>query len=226
MSIRKPLIFSLCVIALMLGISVWGWFWTPSHAHIPVHWALNFRPNGYAPKTFGLIVIPATAALLTLLFAVLPILEPRRTNLEASRRLYFAGWYGSLVLLLVLHTVIVLTAIGVLVDVPQIIVGATAALILVLGNFLGKSRSTFFVGLRLPWTLSSELAWSKSNRMAGLGFVATGVITLVVLIAVNTRIATLVLLAGLLLSTIVASIASYFYWKHDDNKFNGGSIHD
>jgi len=226
MSIRKPLIFSLCVIALMLGISIWGWFWTPSHALIPVHWGMHFRPNAYAPKTFGLAVMPATGMLLTLLFVALPFLEPRRNNLESSRQLYFAGWYGSLALLLVVHTLIVLTAIGVLVDVPQVVVGATAVLMLVLGNFFGKSRSTFFVGLRLPWTLSSELAWSKSNRLAGLGFVATGILTLVALIAVNTKIATLVLLAGLLLSTIVASIAAYFYWKHDDNKFNGGSLHE
>ena len=226
MSIKRPLIFSLIAIALMLCISVWGWFWTPSHALIPVHWGMNFRPNAYAPKTFGLAVMPATAALLTLLLAVLPVLEPRRTNLEASRKLYFAGWYGSILLLLVLHTLIVLTAIGVLVNVPRVAVGAVALLLLVLGNFLGKSRSTFFVGVRLPWTLSSELAWSKSNRLAGLGFIATGFATLIALFSVNTKIATLVMTAGLLFSVAVAAVASYFYWKHDDNKFNGGSIHE
>lgn len=226
MDMRRPFLFSLCVIAAMLAVSAWGWFWTPSHALMPVHWGLNFRPNRYASKTFGLFMLPALAAFTTLLFAALPVIEPRRANLVASRQLYFAGWYGSLILLLILHVLIVLTAVGVIVNVPQVAIGATAVLILVLGNFLGKSRSTFFVGVRLPWTLSSELAWSKSNRMAGLGFIATGILTLVALFEVNTRIATLVLTAGILLSTIVAGVASYFYWKHDDNKFNGGSIHE
>jgi uncharacterized membrane protein len=225
MSIRRPLLFSLGVIAVMLAISAWGWFWTAPDAHIPVHWG-TFRPNRTAPKEFGLAIMPVTAALLTLLFAFLPVLEPRRTNLEASRKLYFAGWYGSLVLLLLVHALIVLTAIGVFVNVPQVVIGAVAILLLMLGNFLGKSRSTFFVGLRLPWTLSSELAWSKSNRMAGLGFIATGILTLATLVWLNTKIATLVMMAGLLLSAVVASVASYFYWKHDDNKFNGGSVHE
>ena len=36
----------------------------------------------------------------------------------------------------------------------------------------------FFVVMRLPWTLSSELAWEKSNRLAGRLFVVTGTETL------------------------------------------------
>ena len=55
------------------------------------------------------------------------------------------------------------------------IVMVTALFLIVIGNFLGKSHSNFFVGVRLPWTLSSDLAWEKSNRITGYGFVATGV---------------------------------------------------
>lgn len=226
MNIRSPLIFSLLVIAAMLIVSAWGWMSTPSGTHIPVHWGLDFRPNGYAPKALGLLMFPGIAALLSLLFVALPILEPRRANLMASRKLYLAGWYGTLALLAVIHFLIVMTAIGARVDVPRTTLFATAFLIIVLGNFLGKSRSTFFVGVRLPWTLSSELAWSKSNRLAGFGFVATGFATLLALAFVTTKLALLVLVAGLLLSTVIAGIASYFFWKNDDNKFHGGSIHE
>jgi uncharacterized membrane protein len=226
MDIRKPLIFSLLVIAAMLIVSMWGWMSTPPDAHIPVHWGLDFRPNGYAPKAVGLLMLPGMVALLSLLFATLPIIEPRRVNLFASRKLYLAGWYGAVTLLAVLHFLIAMTAVGALVDVPRTTLFAVALLVIVLGNFMGKSRSTFFVGLRLPWTLSSELAWSKSNRLAGFGFVTTGFATLLALVFATTKLAALVLVAGLLLGSVIAGVAAYFTWKHDDNKYDGDSIHE
>jgi uncharacterized membrane protein len=226
MSIRTPLIVSFVVIASILAVSAWGWIALPAHAQMAVHWGIDGRPNGYMPKTIGLLMLPGVEAILSLFFALLPTIEPRRANLLSSRKLYLAGWYGSLGLAGVTHLLTIVNAAGLRVDVVRWTLVATAIVFIVLGNYLGKSRSNFFVGMRLPWTLSSELAWNKGNRLAGFGLVATGVASLLALAFVGSISAILISAIGVILSFIIGGIASYVTWKRDAGRSNGDSIHE
>jgi uncharacterized membrane protein len=45
-----------------------------------------------------------------------------------------------------------------------------------IGNVLGKLRSNFFVGIRTPWTLSSEHVWDQTHRWAGRLFVGAAAV--------------------------------------------------
>ncbi|MDZ7769653.1 MAG: SdpI family protein [Woeseiaceae bacterium] len=42
-----------------------------------------------------------------------------------------------------------------------------ACVFLVIGNYLGKVRENFFLGIRTPWTLASDEVSSRTNRVAG-----------------------------------------------------------
>ena len=145
-----PLIVSFFVIAAMVALSAWAWTVLPPDARIATHWGLNEHPNGDMPKTIGLILAPALAFVLSLFFAALPGIEPRRANLLASRKLYLAGWYGTLAILAFTHLFVVRNAMGLPTAGPYAIFIVTALFLIVIGNFLGKSHSNFFVGVRLP----------------------------------------------------------------------------
>jgi uncharacterized membrane protein len=226
MSLRTPLIVSFILIAAMVAISAWSWVAVPAHAQIVVHWGLDGRPNGFMPKTAGILMLPAVAIALTGLFVLIPRIEPRRANLLSSRKLYFAGWYGGLAMLVVAHILTLVNAAGYPIDTPRWITAALALLFLALGNFMGKSRSTFFVGLRLPWTLTSEVAWEKSSRIAGRGLVATGLATLLALIFTETTYGAAICAVGAALSFTVGGVVSYVAWKRDANRNNGDSVHE
>jgi uncharacterized membrane protein len=221
MRIRLPLIASFVLIALMLAVSAWGWAVVPEGARITTHWDANGRPNGFMPKEVGLLLLPAIGVALTALLAMVPVIEPRRQNLIASRKLYFSAWIGGLGVLAVSHIMTVASAAGTRINVPAVVLIAVAALMIVLGNFLGKSRSTFLVGMRLPWTLTSEYAWHKSNRLMGLFMVATGILTLPALYFLGTKAGFAVLGTGIVSGTIVGSVASYVYWRSDPNRQTG-----
>jgi uncharacterized membrane protein len=226
MTLRTPLIVSVLAIAAMLAISGWGWNALPAHAQMATHWGLSGRPNGYMPKEIGLFLPPAVAVMLVLLFSVLPKIEPRRNNLLASRKLYFASWYGALGVLTVIHLMVVLNAAGVRVDINRWVLVTMSLLFVLLGNYMGKSRSTFFVGTRLPWTLTSELAWNMANRLVGYGFVATGLAVLLTLAVVGSTAAIIVCVFGLTVTVVVGVVAAFVYWKRDANRSNGDSLHE
>jgi immunity protein, SdpI family len=46
---------------------------------------------------------------------------------------------------------------------------------LVIGAVIDQVRPNWFFGIRTPWTLSSEVAWSETHRAGRLMFVAMGV---------------------------------------------------
>jgi uncharacterized membrane protein len=41
---------------------------------------------------------------------------------------------------------------------------------------MGKIKSNWFVGIRTPWTLSSEDVWNKTHRLSGKLFMIVGLI--------------------------------------------------
>jgi uncharacterized membrane protein len=226
MSVRTPLIITALVIGAMLAASAWGWTAIPAHAQMAVHWDIRGRPNGYMPKTFGLLMLPCITTILGAIFTILPRLEPRRAHLLSSRKLYLAGWYGSLGVSGVTHLLMVMNAAGLQVNVERWVLCTIAIAFVVLGNYMGKSRSNFFVGMRLPWTLSSELAWDRGNRLAGFGLVITGIATLLALAFVGSIAAIVVCAIGTIFSFILGGVASYLTWKRDAGRIDGDSIHE
>ncbi len=59
-------------------------------------------------------------------------------------------------------------------QVGGIVVAAVCLLLIVIGNYLGKTRSMFLGGVRTPWTLSSEYSWQRTHSLAGKLFVLSG----------------------------------------------------
>lgn len=218
MNLRLPILVSLILLAVMAAISAWGWVVLPADTVLASHWGFDGRVNGTMTKETGLVTIPAIALGLAALLALVPRIEPRKENLAASRKAFVALWLGGLVVLAATHALIVLSAMGYAVDVPGVSMVLVAALIAVAGNYLGKVRSNFFIGIRTPWTLSSELSWEKSHRMLGRLFVFSALAALAARFAVGTEAGFIVLAAALSASALVGIVSSYVYWKHDPER--------
>ena len=218
MSIRLPLIVSLLIVAAMAGLSAWAWPPVPETARIAIHWDANGVANGFAGKEQALLMLPAISLGLIVLLGAIPSIEPRRFNLAASAKFYKAAWVGVIAILALAHTAIVLTALHVVVDIPHTVLPATALLFIVIGNYLGKTRSNFFAGIRTPWTLSSDYSWEKTHRLTGRLFVLAGAATLVASFALTAKIAAEIMIAGVLASAVVGVIASYVYWRRDPSR--------
>ena len=89
-------------------------------------------------------------------------------------------------------------------------------LLVVIGNLLPRARPNWFVGIRTPWTLSSDRVWEKTHRFGGHVFVAGGL--LIVLGAlVMPQLAHVVLLTVILLCTATVLIYSYVEWKREQS---------
>ena len=221
---RSLLIASFALLAVVIAFTAWAWVQIPDAALIPTHWNAHGQVNGFMHKMPGLVVAPAMMAVLLAVFWVITIVEPRQNNLARSRGLLFVGLAGGLIMLTLAQANIILTALSIPVPVLRSVLPAVAALVIVIGNFMGKTRANFFLGVRTPWTLESDHSWEKTNRWAGRFLIFSGVATLVALL-ISTETAAIGVLVGTLLLGMTVSVAlSYIFWKQDPNRHAHDSV--
>jgi uncharacterized membrane protein len=225
MNVKPLLIANAILIAAMLGVTLWVWPTIADDAQLPLHWNLEGEPDRFGSKIEGLLAMPAMSAVLTAIFLVLPYVDPRRKNLQQSAKLWNAAAIGTVLLLTILHVFLVLSAIGQPVDIKSVLLPGTAGLFILLGNYLGKSRSNWFAGIRTPWTMSSEYSWEKTHRWAGRLFVLSGLVTLAAWFLTDAKFAAWIMIGGIGATAVISIVLSYFYWKHDPDRIeaNGGA---
>lgn len=219
----KPLLL-ICgiVIFLMFMLTTWAWFHIPADQKIPVHWGIDGKVDGYGSKFEGLFLMPLITCGLVILFAFLPYIEPRKLNLTQSKKAYTAIIFSLLGLMSAMHIIMVFSGLGYQIAVDRLIPTAIGILFVVIGNYMGKVRSNFFMGIRTPWTLSSELSWSKTHRLGGRLFVLQGFIMILVASLGYPRFSFIIIIAGAILLVLVTFIYSYIVWKNDPNKQSTG----
>jgi uncharacterized membrane protein len=224
MNIRLPLLISLVLVLAMLAASAAAWPLLPAGARLAVHWDVAGRANGFAAKPFALLFAPALAAVLSGVLAVIPRIEPRRLNLAASAKFYTASWLAAIAVVAVAHAAVLAAALNLAFNRSAVLAGAVAAMLIVLGNYLPKSRSNFFAGVRTPWTLSSEYSWEHSNRLFGRLLMMSGAATLAALLVLTAKLATMILVGMVLASAAASLVMSYVYWTRDPNRQQGSVV--
>jgi len=213
--IRSGLWWSIGMIIASIGVSVYGTYQIPSDMVLPVHWSLDGQADQYMQRDTVMVSIPAVMVLMTALFAAIPFIDPRTNNVRRSAGLYYASWFGGLGVLLIIQTCIVLSAAnGDLVD-PKTIFILACLLTLMIGNYMAKSRSSWFIGLRTPWSLTSERAWISANRATGGLFVLTAIMAGLAAFFIEEKWGFTILGVGVLASTIAGTVISYDAWRND-----------
>lgn len=82
------------------------------------------------------------------------------------------------VLTLILMPVTLFASMGAEIPVQVIVPIFLGVLLIAIGNYLPKSKQSYTVGIRLPWTLNSEENWNRTHHLAGYLWILGGVLLL------------------------------------------------
>ncbi len=157
----------------MAGLGLWGHMTLPD-APIAVHFGVQ-GPDGYMPRDTGLMVLPGIALVMMIaLLWIVPAIMPKSAGLERSGAAYGATMLATFALLTAIQAMLVLTAKGIEVDHIRIVTVGVGLLLVIIGNYLPKTRRNYIMGLRTPWALADERVWDKTHRFAGPLFMLGG----------------------------------------------------
>lgn len=142
---------------------------------VPTHWNAAGEVDGYSGKLTAVLIGPLGALFMWGIMLLIPVISPK-----GFRTTEFSGVLNIIQVVLVAFMIaiggmIIAAGFGHEPSVNRIVPVAIGVLLIVLGNYMGKIRKNFFIGIRTPWTLASDEVWAKTHRLGGYLFVAAGV---------------------------------------------------
>lgn len=217
-NLKPALVTAVVIFILMALFSLWAAQQLPADAKMPVHWNVNGQPDRYAGKFQGLFMMPLVVLLMALLMAFIPRIEPRKKHIQLSMKTYNLILIGLVLVFAAMHIVVIMIALGKPLSVVKIVPTLLGALFIVIGNYMGKIRSNFMLGIKTPWTLTSELSWNKTHRLSGRLFILGGFLTVLSSLIFPGKTTMVILLSSIIGTVIISFAYSYFIWQKDPDK--------
>lgn len=165
------------VILLTLAVTILAYPGLPDQ--IPSHWNWSGEVDGYLQKFWGVLIVPLVMITFIALFALIPRIDPLRANYQK-----FQGYYEGFILvfavfLLFIQLQILLWGLGYPVSPNLLLPLIMGALFIGLGYLIEHAEPNWFVGIRTPWTLSSERVWKKTHALGGTLFKIAGILAMI-----------------------------------------------
>lgn len=91
-------------------------------------------------------------------------------------------------------------------------------LLIVMGNYLPKTKLNSTVGVRTPWSMQNDIVWAKSNRFGGMVGVFSGLLIIVQALLIKGMTSTFISVGIIVLFAIISTIYSYYIYKNLESK--------
>jgi uncharacterized membrane protein len=199
------------IVLLVAAVSVSAYAYPRMPERIVSHWNAQGQPDGTMGRFWGVFLFPVVMLATTLLMLGLPLIDPLRANIEKFRPTYHLFIVTFNVYFLYLHILTVIWNLGVHYDLNLALVPAMAVLFFLIGLLLGRAKRNWFIGIRTPWTLSSDDVWERTHQRGALLFKIAAVVILFGLVFPNMLL--LVMLVPVLLIVIYLVVYSYVLYR-------------
>ncbi len=183
---------------------------------MPTHFDMSGQANGWSSRLFGAWMVPLFLLGMWGLVRVLPAIDPRGSNYAKFGGAFEAIIVSIMLFMLGMHIVVLRASLGYPAAMQRVVPFGIGVLFIVIGNLLPRARPNWFVGIRTPWTLSSDRVWEKTHRLGGRLLVAGGVIITITAFA-WARWAHVVLITVVTLCAATVLIYSYLEWKREQS---------
>jgi len=212
------------ILLAVVSLSLWAYPQLP--AQVITHWNFYGQANGWSSREFHVFFFPALLVAMYILFSVMPMFDPKSERYQEFARVYLIMRDLILLVFLVVFVVATLVNLGYPINIGATVAGAVGLLMIILGNYFGKLKRNWFIGIRTPWTLSSENVWNKTHRLGGRLFMFFG-LSLILAPWLAPTVASVILIGGMIIMLAWINIYSYVLYKREkkekkeENEGNG-----
>jgi uncharacterized membrane protein len=211
MSTRATIIVVVLLVVLATLVGVAAYPRLPQQ--VASHWNTQNQVNGYLSRFWGAFLMPILAVGMFLLFLLIPAIDPLKANVAK-----FRGTFNAFIALVIAFVVYMqfLTLIwnlGYHFNMGAAMLPALGLLFIFAGVLIGKAKRNWFIGIRTPWTLSSDKVWDETHHLGAKLFIGSGILTLVG--AFFERYALWFILVPVLESAVFLVVYSYLLYRHE-----------
>jgi uncharacterized membrane protein len=163
------------ILMLIISFIASFYFYGRFPSRVPSHWNFAGQVDGYSSAEFGAFGFPAITLGIYLLLLFIPYLDPKKDRYQEFKNVYHIIKISLVVFMTIVYFLASLNGLGYNAPIGVFVPIMIGILFIILGNYMSKLRLNWFVGMRNPWTLSSEEVWNKTNRLTGKIFIIGGI---------------------------------------------------
>src|SRR5215216_3526215 len=178
MNIRTTIIVVLVLLiaATLVGVALWNRLPDPMASH----WNENDQVDGTMSKFWGVFLMPLITLGMFLLFLIVPSIDPLKANIAQFRDVF--NLFIALIVAFMVYIYILslrwnlgYTDLGM----SKAMLPAMGILFFFIGYMLRKAKRNFFIGIRTPWTLSSDKVWDETHHIGSMLFMISGALAFI-----------------------------------------------
>ena len=212
MSTRTTIFVTIFLIAFAVTFSIAVFDRLPDQ--MASHWNTANQVDGYISRFWGAFLMPIMTVGILVLFMIIPSIDPLKANIAQFRE-YFNTFITLIAAFMVyMHILTMLWNLGYnQFNMGTAMMPAMGLLFVFAGIMMRKAKRNFFIGIRTPWTLSSDRVWDETHRLGSTLFIVSGLLAL--LGAVFEAYAIWLILIPVLGSTIFLLVYSYVLYQRE-----------
>jgi uncharacterized membrane protein len=178
--VKIPKSYILAIAALVILLfAVSAVFYPQLPDKLASHWNAAGQADGYSSKFWGLFLLPIISVAVTLLLVLIPRLDPLKANVEKFKGYYYGFIIVFLLFFFYLHVLTIIFNLGYVLNMTFFLIPAFAAMFYFMGMMVSKAKRNYFIGIRTPWTLASDMVWDKTHALGGKLFKISAIISLI-----------------------------------------------
>ena len=171
MKSKKTLIITslICLLPMLVGALVYSRL----PEQVATHFDLQGNPDGWSSRAFAVFGLPGILLAVNLLIPFALQADPKHKNMSGAL-VNIVVWTVPVVSLLCSGLTLG-RALGYDLRIEVVLPVFMGVLFILIGNYLPKTKQSYTMGIKLPWTLASEENWNRTHRLAGFLWVLGGV---------------------------------------------------
>lgn len=210
---KKTLIASslLTLLPIAAGLLLWNRF----PERMVTHFGITGEPDGWSSVPFAVFFPPLILLAVQWLCIWITVKDPG--NKDRNRKpLGMVLWIVPVVSNLCSGLMYAL-ALGVDLSVETVMIAAMGLLFVVIGNYLPKCKTNSTIGIKVPWTYTSEENWNATHRFGGRVWVIGGLVMMLAAFLPGGLGISLMIIAILALAAIPIAYSYCYYRKQKAN---------
>jgi uncharacterized membrane protein len=214
MSTRTTIFATIFLIAFALAFSIFVYDRLPEQ--MASHWNTANQVDDYMSRFWGAFLMPTVAVGMLAFFLVIPNIDPLKANIAKFRN-YFNTFITLMALFLIyMHILTMLWNLGFdQFNMGAAMLPAVGLIFIFAGIMVRQAKRNFFIGIRTPWTLSSDHVWKKTHQIGSVLFIASGILALFG--AIFADYAIWFVLVPVLVTTLFLIVYSYVLYQQETN---------
>lgn len=210
-------------------------FVLPNDSTVPVHFDINGNPDRFGSK-YEMLIMPVIVIATIVLFEFFIKKyknqadneddEKKKAEFLSNAKVMNVTGAITAVFFLAITVVtyyIVYSTTFTKLGLPEIsisnVLGVMLGLLLiVLANYMPKTRKNRHIGLRLPWSWYNDTTWRKSNKFASYVMVIVGAVCIIGSLFVNGTAAGIIMMISVIVGIVLMTIYAYIVYSDERRK--------